>query len=107
MTAVSATREALALALAIGAASYITSTAKISRRPRMWLAGQESPAGKFAYDLASCPLCTATWMSLFATAIYRPKLVRGAGPVDYLVTALAITAGAMAPVLAIKKAVEK
>lgn len=103
----SAVRDALALALAIGSASYITSTAKISRRPRMWLAGRKSAAGQWLFELVSCPLCTATWMSLFATAIYRPKLVNRAGLLDYLVTALAVTAGAMAPVLAIKKAIER
>ena len=100
-------RDAAVLALAIGAASYITSTAKISRRPRMWLAKQESPAAQWAFELVSCPLCTATWMSLAATALYRPLLVRKVWPVDYLVTALAVTAGAMAPVLVTKKVVEK
>ena len=104
MTAV---QHAAALALATGAASYITSTAKISRRPRMWLADQDTPAGRWLFDLASCPLCTATWMALFATAIYRPRLVNRAGPLDYLVTALAVTAGAMLPVAVIRKAVEK
>jgi len=104
---VKAVREALSLSLAIGAASYITSTAKISRRPRMWLAKQESPAAQWAFELVSCPLCTATWMSLAATALYRPLLVRKVWPVDYLVTALAVTAGAMAPVLVTKKVVEK
>jgi hypothetical protein len=103
----SAVREAAALALAVGAASYITSTAKISRRPRVWLANQESPAGKWFFELASCPLCTATWMALAATAIYRPLLVRKFWPADYLVTALAVTAGAMVPVAVIKKAVAK
>ena len=104
MTAV---REALALALAVGAASFITSSAKISRRPRMWLAEQESAAGKWAFDLVSCPLCTATWLSLGAVAVYRPLLVRRAWPLDYLVTSLAVTAGAMVPVLVIRKAVER
>lgn len=99
--------KATALALAIGAASFITSTAKISRRPRMWLAGKDTPVGRWTFDLVSCPLCTATWMALAATAIYQPLLVRRAWPLDYLVTALAITGGAMAPVLVIRKAVEK
>lgn len=100
-------REAAALALAIGTASFITSSSKISRRPRMWLAEQDSAAGRWAFDLASCPLCTATWLSLFATAIYRPKLVNRAGPLGYLVTALAVTGGAMLQVAVIRKAVEK
>jgi hypothetical protein len=104
---VSAVKEAAALALAVGAASYITSTAKISRPARMWLAKQDSPAGKWVFDLASCPLCTATWLALAAVAVYRPLLVRKIWPVDYLVTSLAVTAGAMAPVLVIKKTVEK
>lgn len=103
----SAVREAAVLGLAIGAASYITSTAKISRGPRMWLAKQESPAGQWAFELVSCPLCTATWMALAATAIYRPLLVRKFWSADYLVTALAVTAGAMVPVTVIKKAVAK
>jgi hypothetical protein len=100
-------KEAAALALAIGAASYITSTAKISRAPRIWLAKQDSPHARWAFDLVSCPLCTATWLALGATAIYRPLLVRKLWPLDYLVTSLAITGGAMAPVLVIKKTVEK
>lgn len=97
----------LALALAIGAASFITSTAKISRAPRVWLAKRDSRAGRWFSDLAGCPLCTATWMALAATAVYRPWLVHLAWPLDYLVTALAITAAAMLPVLVIRKAVEK
>jgi hypothetical protein len=99
--------EALALSAAVGAAAYITSTAKISQAPRVWLAKRDSRAGRWAYDLASCPLCTATWMALAATAVYRPALVRKAWPLDYLVTSLAITAGAMVPVLVIKKSIEK
>lgn len=102
-----AVQEAAALALAIGAASFITSKAKISRRPRMWLAKQESPAGKWAFDLVSCPLCTATWLALAATAVYRPMLVRRLWPLDYLVTALAVTGGAMLQVAVIRKAMEK
>lgn len=98
---------ALALALAIGAASYITSTAKISRAPRVWMAGRDSRLGRWLFDLVSCPLCTATWMALVATAVYRPWLVHRAWPLDYLVTALAVTAVAMVPVLVIRKAVEK
>jgi hypothetical protein len=100
-------QAALVLALAIGAASFITSTAKISRRPRRWLASRDSPAGRWLFDLVSCPLCTATWMALAATAVYRPLLVHRAWPLDYLVTALAVTAVAMAAVLVIRKAVEK
>ena len=100
-------QAALALALAIGAASFITSSAKISKAPRMWLAGRDSPFGIWLFDLVSCPLCTATWLALAATAIYRPWLVHLAWPLDYLVTALAITAVAMIPVLVIRKAVEK
>jgi hypothetical protein len=104
MTAV---QTALALALATGAASYITSTAKISRAPRVWLAKRDSKAGRWFSDLAGCPLCTATWMALAATAVYRPWLVHLAWPLDYLVTSLAVTAVAMLPVLIIKKAIEK
>jgi hypothetical protein len=96
---------ASALALSIGAASFITSSSKISRAPRLWLARRSSRAGKWLSDLASCPLCTATWLALAATALYRPLLVHLAWPVDYFVTALAITAGAMLPVLVIRKAV--
>lgn len=104
MTAV---QTALALALAIGAASFITSTAKISRGPRVWLAKQDSRTGRWFSDLANCPLCTAAWMALAATGIYRPWLVHLAWPLDYLVTSLAVTAAAMLPVLVIRKAVEK
>lgn len=99
--------NAATLALAIGSASYITSTAKISRRPRMWLAQQDTPAGRWVFDLVSCPLCTATWLALFAAALYRVRLLHSFPLTDYLVTALAITSGAMVPVLVIRKAVEK
>jgi hypothetical protein len=98
---------AAALALAIGAAAFITSTAKISQAPRVWLAKRDSRAGRWFFYLVSCPLCTATWMALAATAIYRPWLVHRAWPLDYLVTSLAITATAMLPVLVIRKAIEK
>lgn len=97
---------AFALALATGAASFIISRAKISRVPRVWLAQRKSAAGRWLSDLVACPLCTATWLSLFATVIYRPWLVRFFWPTDFLTTALAITAVAMVAVLVIRKAVE-
>jgi len=103
---VSHAATALALALAIGAASYIITKAKISKGPRVWLARRKSRAGKWAFELASCPLCTATWLALAATAVYRPLLVSLAWPLDYLVTALAVTAASMLPVLVIRKAIE-
>jgi hypothetical protein len=104
---VNVVKDAAVLALAIGAASYITSTAKISRRPRTWLAGQDTPLGRWTFDLVSCPLCTATWLAAIATALYRVRLLHAFPLTDYLVTSLAITSGAMVPVLVIKKAVEK
>lgn len=97
---------AIALALAIGTAAFITSRARISQGPRRWLSQRTSRAGTWLSELVSCPLCTATWMALIATAIYRPLLVHLAWPVDYLVTALAITAVAMMAVLVIRKAIE-
>jgi len=103
---VSHAATALALALAIGAASYIITKARISKDLRIWLARRKSRAGKWVFELASCPLCTATWLALAATAIYRPLVVSVAWPLDYLVTALAITAVSMLPVLIIRKAIE-
>jgi hypothetical protein len=106
MTDHAATATALALALAIGAASWIMTRAKISRVPRVWLAKRKSRAGKWLFELASCPLCTATWLSLAATALYRPWLVPLYWGAGFLVTALAITAVSMLPVLVIRKALE-
>lgn len=96
---------ALTLALAIGAASFITSQAKISKAPRVWLARRKSAAGRWLFDLVSCPFCTAVWMSLAAVAVYRPLLVHEWWPLDYLVTVLAVTAVSMLPVLITRAAV--
>jgi hypothetical protein len=103
---VSHAATALALALAIGAASFIIAKSEVSKAPRMWLAKQESRAGIWLFKLVSCPFCTATWLALFATATYRPLLVHLLWPLDYVVTALAIAGVAMLPVLVIRKAVE-
>lgn len=95
---------ASALALAIGALCFITSQSKISRAPRVWIASRKGKVSRWISDLAACPVCTATWMALAATAVYRPLLVHEWWPLDYFVTALAITGVAMLPVLVIKQA---
>lgn len=96
---------ALVLALAIGAVAFTTSQAKISRAPRLWLARRKSRSGTWLFDLVSCPFCTAVWLSLAATAIYRPLLVRLWWPLDYLTTSFAIAAASMLAVAVIRHAI--
>lgn len=110
-----ALRTALVLAASIGTASYILTWAKVSDGLRQRLqqaahrdrARQECAAAKFwawASDLFRCPFCVSVWLSLFATAIYRPLLVREFLPVDFLVTALAVSCTSMGAVFVIGKA---
>lgn len=99
---------AFALASAIGAAAFITSTAKISIPVRTWIARQRKRSAFWVWlhDLVNCPFCTSVWMALVATAIYRPSLTRHLWwPLDYLVTALAISGWSMLVVLVIRRAV--
>lgn len=104
---------AIVLALAIGAGAFIISSARISLPLRMKLRikqqGEIGPFRKWLSDLANCPFCVSVWLSLAATAIYRPWLVsltRGGYILSFVATALAISATSMLPVLVIKKATE-
>ena len=93
------------LALSVGSVAFTVSLSKISRPPRMWLAARTGKLGVWCFELTSCPFCVAVWLSLAATAVYRPWLVHMWRPLDFAVTALAMAAAAMLPVLVIKKAV--
>ena len=93
------------LALSVGSVAFTVSLAKISRPPRMWLAARTGKFSVWCFGLVSCPFCVAVWLSLAATAVYRPWLVTTWRPLDFMVTALAMAAAAMLPVLVIKKAV--
>jgi len=111
----------LVLALSIGSASFMVTTAKISQPVRVWvvrkgLAGKREGNGAFwrwLGELLACPFCTATWLAFGAVTIYRPWAVQVpslgsatwvARPVDFLVTSFALTALAMPVVWAIKHA---
>ena len=102
--------KAAALACAVGSASFTLSQAKISSPLRMWVAGK-TRGGHHGWiwlsDLLACPYCTGTWLSAAAVAVYRLKVVDGAGPVDYVVSVLTISGAAMLPVHVIQKAAGK
>jgi hypothetical protein len=94
------------LSLAAGSVAYTGSTAQISAAPRVWLARHQGTNGlvRWVYQLVSCPYCLGTWLCLAATAIYRPLVVHLWWPLDYLVTATAMTVAAMTGVTVIKRA---
>lgn len=95
------------LALAVGSLAFMGSTAKISQKPRVWLAKRAKGTGvnQWLFDLVSCPYCLGTWISFAATAVYRPLLVHLWWPADYVATSLAMAAAVMLPMLVIKRAV--
>ena len=97
----------LALAAAIGSASFMISKSKMFAVPRNW-AGRRKQNGLLWAWLSGvlvCPYCTGTWLSLAAVAVYRPRLVHEWAPLDYLVMVMVINGLAMLPVLVIKQAV--
>lgn len=99
-----------ALAAAIGCGAFMLSVAQIFAPARKKLAratdGDAQP-WTWLYDLVTCPFCVSTWMSLAATAIYRPLLVHEFWPLDYLVTVLATVSLAMLFVMITKRALGK
>ncbi|HEV2352684.1 MAG TPA: hypothetical protein VGR89_00435 [Puia sp.] len=108
---------ATALAFAVGAVAYIISRSemgeKVIRSRIAWQHTRHAPDSRAArfwewmLNLTACPFCTGTWLSLFGTAVYRPLLVHEWWPLDYLVTALAVDAIAMATVVIIKNAIKR
>lgn len=97
------------LAMGIGSGSFMLSLAQIFAPLRLKVLerGRTSGFFKWLYQLLNCPFCVSVWMSLIANAIYRIRLVPYYWPLGYLVTALALSSGAMAAVLVIRKALGK
>lgn len=94
---------AAVLALAIGPAAYTCARAEISSPVRVWLAGKDGKAWLWLFKLVSCPYCLSHWMAFVAAAIWRPWIISGWPPAEWLVTSLATVAVAALPVLVIKK----
>lgn len=101
--------EAVVLSLGIGSGSFILSLAQIFAplRLRVLERGRRSGFFKWLYSLLNCPFCVSVWMSLVANAIWRLRLLPYFWPLGYLATSLALSAGAMAAVLVIRKALGK
>ncbi len=107
---------AAVLAAAIGCGVFIVSRANISRFLRMWLSKNKRIAESFhgrrrawvwgkLHELAGCPFCLSVWMAGMAVFLYHVRLVHGYGPLDWLVTAFAVSAASMLPVHIIDLAV--
>lgn len=94
---------ALYLALATGTAAFTISSTSIAEPFRKAVKKRSEFFGK----LVGCPHCLSHWLAAGATLMYRPWLVHGGGPFDWLVTWLAITGTAMVPVLLAKHATAK
>jgi hypothetical protein len=99
----------VALALAVGAASYTLARTKISIPLREWLAKKQSydtdvterkrinkNIWYWLYTLFSCPYCLGHWLAAVAVLIYRPHLTGGWVVADLGVSWLAVVALASA-----------
>ena len=107
--------QAAVLALAVGSVAFTLTRSKISSSYRVWLAGR-APKNKFwqwMFDLFSCPYCLSHWLTFIAVAVYRPWIISrpfaGTGwvVIQFVVTSLAVVAGAALTTLVIKKGIEK
>jgi hypothetical protein len=94
---------AAVLALAIGTVSWTASKAKISMPLRRRIASRNGAAWDWVNDLVSCPYCISHWLSFAAVACYRPWLIGGWVGAQFIVTSLAIVAGASVVMLVLKK----
>lgn len=98
----------IALSLAIGSASFMVTLTKVFVPLRVMIAKRSGNRFfKWLSELLQCPYCLGTWLSIFAVAIYRPRLVHEFLPLDLLVTVLVMNGVAMLAVLVIKKALSK
>ena len=95
------------LSLAVGSASFLISSTKIASPPKVWIASRKGAFYSWLSELLRCPYCVGTWLSIFAVAIYRPRVTHGFFLLDYLVSVMIISGLAMLPVLWIKKALGK
>ena len=101
------TEVILALALSVGSASFLITSTEISRGPRVWISRRKGKFFSWLSRLLGCAYCTATWLAIFATAIYRPRVVHEFFLLDYLVSVFIINGVAMLIVLIIRKALGK
>ena len=98
----------ISLSFAIGSGSFMICLTKVFVPVRVFVAKRSAKKSwKQLSELLACPYCTATWLSLFAVAIYRPRLVHEFAPLDYLVTVMIMNGLAMLMVLVIRKALVK
>lgn len=110
---------ATVLAVAVGSAAFVVTSAKISLPIRLRVVKRatktKSPRWQWLADLLSCPFCVSWWLSFGAVAVYRPWLVSANLPeqlapewfsrvFDFVATSAAMTVVAMIAVFIIKKA---
>lgn len=97
------------LSLGIGSGSFMLSLAQIFAplRLRVLERGRRHGFCKWLYSLLNCPFCVSVWMSLIANAVWRLPLLPFYWPLGYLAVSLALSSGAMAAVLVIRRALGK
>jgi len=71
-------RAFILLTLALSAATYTLTCAKIFDAPRAWVLRKSA----FVGALVDCPYCASHWLAALAVAVYRPRL--GAHPSPWL-----------------------
>jgi Protein of unknown function (DUF1360) len=96
---------AAVLSVAVGCFSFTLTKAKISSPFRVWIAGKTGKAWEWASDLFMCPFCVSHWLAFAAVGYYRPWLVPGPVPLQFVITSLAVVGAAMLTTLIIKKTV--
>lgn len=63
-------RAFILLTLALSAATYTLTCAKIFDVPRAWVLRKSA----FLGALVDCPYCASHWLAALAVAVYRPRL---------------------------------
>ena len=98
----------IALSLAAGSASFLICLTEITKPLRVAVAGKSArPFWMWLSKLIQCPYCTGTWLAIFATAIYRPRITHEFYPLDLLVTMFVMNGLALLSVLIIRKGLGK
>jgi hypothetical protein len=98
---------AATIAAAVGGGAFIVARSKIGMPLRGLLRRRSADGWVWAKsaELVVCPFCLSVWMAGFACLIYPVRLIHGRGPLDWLVTSLAVSAVSMLPVHIINLAV--
>lgn len=78
--------QIVVLGVATGAISMVLTKSTVLNFMHDWLEAKIP----FLGEMLNCPWCTSHWVALFFVLVYRPQLINGWYPVDYLVSLFVI-----------------